>query len=244
MATPTLVQNLQNAQAQYVRNQRERQKQLASIRHDIKKTAIFVFIAAVIVAALADILSLFDVGWIVSWAIPFICWVMVRRITRINKTGDRIAAADVAAQRQLQILRQRLRPALQATGNAQLLTESRLGNVAWKTRSYISIFVRDTAITQLVELVPFLDWLPFYIGQVVKVFIDQNIEYQKVRKFLPQLERTFSKLERLEKFEIIYIARVLALSIRANTSGQRRNAAPQQQPQPQAIPTMNPQFAT
>jgi hypothetical protein len=238
-------QNLQRMQARYVRNQRERQGQLSSIRHDIKKTAIIILVAAIAVATLADILSVFDVELLVCWAIPMICWFMVRRVVRINKTGERIVATTTVAQRQLQLTRQRLRTALQTTGNAQLLTGSRLENIAWKAGSYVKTFIRDTVITQLVELIPFLNMLPFYIGQVVKVAVDQNIEYQKVRKLLPQLERVFAQLERLERFEIEYAAHMIAAAIQKYTLNQpRTRRAPTPQRQSEAAPVLKPSFAT
>jgi hypothetical protein len=167
-------------------------------------------IGAIIVAAIADILSIFDVGWIISWAIPMICWVMVRRIAHINKGGDAIVEANKKAHRQLTILRQRLRPALLASGGAQFLAASTTSELSWKARSYVSTFIRDTAITQIAELVPFLDWLPFYIGQVVKMIVDQNIAYKKVKKLMPNLEHTLQLIDTLEQFELKFQARQLA----------------------------------
>jgi hypothetical protein len=228
MATPSVIQNLRRAQAQYVRNQRERQQQLTKLRSDIKKTMILVIVGALAVATIADILSIFDVGWVVSWAIPCICAVMVRRVTRINKAGEQLATATAAAQRQLQVLRQRLRPALMATGNVRLAIGGIGGAIAWRARSYVTTFIRDTVITQLIELVPIIDILPVYIGQVVKMIIDQNVAYQKAKKLLPNLERALQQIDQLERFEIEYLARALAVTarVRQHVNQRQRREAP------------------
>lgn len=219
---------LRRAQTQYERNSTARADLEKKLGNNIKKTILVVFISAVSVAAIADILSVFDFGWVVSWAIPMIVWTMVRRVTAINAGGDAIVAAHRSAKRQLTLLQQRLRPAMQSSGNIKLLASSKVDDLVFAGKSYISTWVRDTIITQLVELIPVVDVLPLYIGQVVKVFVDQNISYQKVKKLMPHLQYVHQQIDRLEQFEIQYMARQIATVVRAQQvigSRQRQQAS-------------------
>lgn len=229
---------LRSAQANFERNRAARAALEERLIATIKKTALIVFVSALFVAALADILSLVDFGWVVSWLIPMIVWFMVRRVTNINAGGDAIVAAHQAAKRQLTLLQQRLRPSLVSSRNLQLLASTKVEDLKFAGRSYAATFVRDTIVTQLVELIPFVDWLPLYIGQVVKVFVDQNIAYQKVRLLMPRLKHVHQQIERLELFEIQFSARQIATVVRAQQviSAQRRRG-PAAQPQQGTAPS-------
>lgn len=231
MATPDALTTIKRLQAVAVRNHRDRQKQLAELRRGIKKTMFIIALSALLIATLADILSIFDIGWVVSWAIPPICWVIVRRITQINKNGDAIVKAHTSAQRQLVVLCQRLHVA-----------PSAVNVVSWKAKSYVGTFVRDTAITQLFELIPILDWLPTYIGQVVKVIIDQNRAYKQANILIPALERIFQTIEKLEQLELQYQARQITEFIRAQQLIQHSHRRSIAQQSPTVIPALR--FAT
>lgn len=219
------LESLRQAQAQFERNSTARADLEKKLANNIKKTLILVFISAVCVAALADILSIFDLGWIVSWTIPMVVWAMVRRVTAINNGGDAIVAAHRSAKRQLTVLQQRLQPVLRSPEGIRALAASKTGDMVFAGKSYAMTFVRDTIITQLIELVPVIDMLPFYIGQVVKVFVDQNIAYQKVKELLPQLQHVHQQINGLEHFEIQHMANQIATVVRAQqviSSRQRR----------------------
>ncbi len=230
---------LRRAQAQYARNSAARGDLEKKLANNIKKTILIVFVAALFVATLADILSFFDFGWVVSWAIPMIVWFMVRRVTAINKGGDAIVGVHATARRQLTLLQQRLRPALQSSGNIRLLVSTKVEGMAFAGKSYVSTFVRDTIITQLIELIPIIDVLPLYIGQVIKVFVDQNIAYQKVKKLMPHLEHVHQQIDRLEQFEIQYVARQIATVVRAQqlVSTRQRQQMPITQPRETQVPS-------
>jgi len=226
----TGLEQLRHAQAQYERNSTARTNLEQKLISNIKKTMLVVFIAALCVAAIADILSFFEIelNLLVAWLIPMISWFLVRRVSGINKGGDTIVSAHTAAQRQLTLLQQRLRPAIQASRNTELLVGTKVDALVFAGKSYISTFARDTIITQLVELVPVVNMLPFYIGQVVKMFIDQNLAYQKVRKLMPQLHYAHQQIDRLEQFEIQFMARQIATVVRAQQvigARQRRQAS-------------------
>ena len=105
--------------------------------------------------------------------------------------------------------------------------------------SHVSTFARDTIITQLVELIPIIDVLPLYISQVVKVFVDQNIAYQKVKKLMPHLQYIHQQIDRLEQFEIQYMARQIATVVRAQQiiGARQRQQASAAQPQEARAPS-------
>lgn len=157
---------------------------------------------AVCAAGVSDILSVADLGWMTSWIIPIVSWFMVRSINRINSRSDNIAAAVDIIQQQAQLMTQRLRPMLAASGNTQLLAQVHVTAVRAKASSYVRTFIRDTIITQLLELIPFVDMLPFYLGQVAKVIIDQNVAYQKAIRLMPQYDQAAQLLTTLERAEI------------------------------------------
>ena len=230
---------LRRAQTQFERNSTARTEIEKKLANNIKKTILIVFISAVCVAALADILSIIDFGWLVSWTIPMIVWTMARRVTAINAGGDAIVAAHTSAQRQLTLLQQRLRPAMQSSGNTGLLVSTKVGSLVFAGKSYVSTFARDTIITQLIELIPIIDVLPLYIGQVVKVFVDQNISYQKVKKLMPHLQYVHQQIDRLEQFEIQYMARQIATVVRAQQiiGARQRQQASATQPQKARAPS-------
>lgn len=209
------------AQDSYRINSSKRRRTLAKLRKELKKTFIMVTLSALFIAALADLLSIVDLGWIVSWIIPGIVLFMARRITGINQGADHVIAYRKQAQRQLKVLRNRLRPALVATRNARLAAGQTNEDLGAQAHSYVMTFIRDTAIAQLLELVPVLDILPIYLGQVCKVIIDQNIAYQKAMKLIPKYEQALGSIDQLERFEVAFLAQQLELALQKYEQSER-----------------------
>src|ERR1044071_5540299 len=80
------INQLQRAAADYDRRRREREQRYERLKSQAKKTFLLVVIFALWIAAVADILSITDVGWVVSWIIPIVSWFIVRRISAINSS--------------------------------------------------------------------------------------------------------------------------------------------------------------
>lgn len=196
-----------------VANQRgseRHQKEVQELTRMIKRTFILVGITALAIALVADILSIWDCGWIVSWLIPCFTFFMARRIKRINHGAQRIGEAQQRADREVVILQQRLQPALSTRQRSDLLQRSAVRQAVSVASSYITRYVVTELGTQGLELIPALDWLPMYLGSVVKVMLDQYNAYQKARKLLPPLQKTLVIIEQLEAFEISYLTQQLA----------------------------------
>ena len=205
-----LAERFQKAEAAYIRKSSEREQERVKFKNAIKKTAIIIVIFAVAVAAACDLLSLVDLGWIVSWIIPILSWFMVRRITAMMKTSGLITKAIGRLEREETIVRQRLAQILPARQRAMLGIRTSVGSLVAGAQSYVSTWIRDTVITQLLELIPFVDMLPFYLGQVVKMVINQNVEYQKVKKVMDPYERLLKNVDRLERLEVQFLGTQLA----------------------------------
>ena len=190
----------QRANASRVQSER-RQQEVAQLVGRIKKTFFLIVGVAFFIAIIADLLSLADLGWLVSWLIPCFTFFIVRRTVRINKGAKQIQEAQQRADRELSLLQQRLRPSLVGSGRSDLM--QRAVSVAVKLASslYAQFFV-ETVGVQTLELIPGLDWLPMYFGDVLKVVVDQYLAYRKARQLIPALERTLATIERLEAFEL------------------------------------------
>lgn len=187
------------------RNAAERQQELQRIRSQMKKTALFIFITALAIAGIADLLSIADLGWLADIVFVPVTYAIARRTLRINRGGDMAVAAQAAAHRNITVLQQRLRPAIVAgkrTDLSQALVGQQVANIGVRFSSYMRQFVVLSVGVQITELIPILDWLPFYIGQVVKMMTDQYKAYRMAAQVLSPLQRSYALLERLEAFEI------------------------------------------
>lgn len=178
----------------------ERAKEFAAIQKAIKRSFIGITGLALYIAIVADILSIFDAGWIISWAIPIVLFFVARRIGTINKGAERAQKAYAATVRELQLINQRLGgiPGQQRRPVLAGLAEQLQGKVG----PYMTRFILETAGIQGFELIPILDWLPAYTGGVVKVAIDQYNAYKKAQRMLPPLQTAFARLEQLEAEEV------------------------------------------
>jgi hypothetical protein len=211
------------------RNIARRTQEYAQLRRDLRKTSWIIIGIGFSIAGIADVLSIFDLGWVISWLIPAITWALSRRIHAMGKAEESIRTSADRLHREIVVLRQRLRPLLTAQGNMPLLTSSIPTVSAQGGGSYWTVFIRDTIITQLIELIPVVDMLPLYLGQVAKMVIDQNIAYQKIAKSLDQYKNLFQLANNLEQFEINYFSGRSQRMIQAIGSP-RVNAAPSSLP--------------
>lgn len=224
-----MLERFQMAQATYRRNHEQRQEERKTLSKDIRKTFFLIIISAVAIAGIADLLSLADLGWIVSWVIPAITWFLARRIRTIEKGSESIAKATQRAERQLTILQQRLRPVF-----GSRVGGSRIGIAFAQARSYMVTYIRDTIIAQLLELIPVVDMLPLYLGQVIKMVVEQNIAYQKALKLMPVYDQLITDIDRLERMELAHLGTLanaaLATTIRqiaAQRKAQQLISAPE-----------------
>ncbi|MCC6934496.1 MAG: hypothetical protein IT406_02285 [Candidatus Yanofskybacteria bacterium] len=195
-----LAERLRSLISDNKRKSEDRTKEFDAIRRSIKRSFIGITGLALYIAISADILSIFDAGWIISWAIPIVLFFVARRIGAINKGAERAQKAYAATLRELQLINQRLGtiPGQQQRPVLAGLTEQLQGKVG----QYMTRFVLETAGIQGFELIPILDWLPAYTGGVVKVAIDQYNAYQKAQRMLPPLQEAFARLEQLETEEV------------------------------------------
>lgn len=208
-----ITQKLHSTQSAHKRALLLRSEEHKSIKQSIRKTAWYVIGAMIFVATISDILSFFDVGWVMSWLIPVFSWFMVLKINAILKQSPRILAATQRLAKEEQLIRQRLMMLLPPIERAKLGAQTYTGDTIAGAKSYVTTWIRDSIITQLIELIPIVDILPLYLGQVIKMIINQNIEYQKVQKLIPTYERGLSVVESLEGKEIAFLNRRLAALI-------------------------------
>lgn len=187
---------------QYERAQKDREQQYQALKARARKTMILVAVAALFVAGVADILSLLDFGWVVSWSIPLITWTIVRRIGVMDRSVQAISEAQNTALQKAKVMRQRLRPQLAAQGKLRLFISIESLEAKQVVRSYVSAFIRDTVITQIAELIPVVDWLPLYLGQVVKLMIDERRAYRQTQDALQSYRQALDLLAQLELFEV------------------------------------------
>lgn len=235
-ALTALQQQFLRAKTAYVRSSRARTEQYGRFRKGIRKAGFLIVFGILLIAAIADLLSIFDVGWILAWSIPLIAGFMVKRINRIQETTEHIARANTEISRHVHILQQRLRGSLAASGNAHL-AHARSETLARRNRSYLGVFLRDTVITQLLELIPIVDILPLYLGQVAKMIINQGAAYRQARLSLIVYEQSSQLADHLEEFEVSLLAAQFELQLRQVGIGQpRETPAPQNRPAPKLTP--------
>ncbi len=185
----------------YGRRQADRETRYAALGAQAKQAAMAVVITALIIAGLADILSLIDLGWLISWALPLVTWVIVRRIRAMDNSLDAVKSAHQDVITELRILRQRIGPSLSVSQSQAVMaaTSFTVGNAAG---SYVRTFVRDQIIAQLVELIPVIDILPLYLGSVVKTLIDQRTAYRRVQEAMIPYRAALDLLDRLEALDV------------------------------------------
>jgi hypothetical protein len=105
----------------------------------------------------------------------------------------------------------------------------------------------NSLIAQLADSIPLVDLLPIELGNVLRIFWQQQKEFRIARNLLLEYQSLSEKLGRLEQFEIEYTARVIAAALQVYARSQQRSTqrrAPAPQRQPAAVPTLEPRFAT
>lgn len=191
--TPAVGQTPQQLQA-IVRTRQShdaRETQYESFGSRIRRSGMLVIVGVLAVAGIADLLSLIDVGWVASWLIPIVSWFIVRRVTGMRTVTSDIAGAQQEATHQIRILRQRLG-----------MASSDLPSLNEQAKSYVVTFVSTQLVAQSLELIPVLDWLPMYLGSVVKILFDQHKAYRTAQAALALHRQTLDALIQLEEAEV------------------------------------------
>jgi hypothetical protein len=144
--------------------QAQRREKYDKIKRDIRTTSLVVIIVIAVIVGISDLLSIIDLGWITSWLSTLLMWLFLKnRISAIEKATENMGEFAKELSKEL----------------AAIAPGTSLGDSPSVAKaSYTHIFLRDTIITQVIELVPGIDILPFYLGQFMKTLIDQ----QKRRK--------------------------------------------------------------
>ena len=209
-----LFKKLQKTQRDFSKNAKIRQEEQNSILRDVQKTGFTLLAVILFIAGVADLLSIADLGWLISWLIPLTSWIMVRRINAIRKVPQKISGVAERLYRQQDIVRQRLTPLLRPQEQALLATYLRRDEILTNTKSYVTTFIRDTIIVQLVELIPGVDAvLPMYLAGVVKLILNQNAEYQKAQLVIAPYQKLLDTVTSLERLEIEKLSQQLTLLI-------------------------------
>lgn len=188
----------QQALRLYRNKRRAREEKFGHLKAKAQKVLLVLSISVILIAILADILSIFDLGWLISGAITGFGLLIARRINRIEGSVQEIRDAQSEALDELRVLRQQLRPHLIENGLMGLFASAETLAIRQQARSYFMRFFRDQAIVQLLELVPIFDLLPGYLGSVVKMLIDQRRAYRKAKEVLVPYRQTLDLLDRLE----------------------------------------------
>jgi hypothetical protein len=228
---------IQQQALRYELAQKEREQGYVRFQGSIKKAFILIGIAAVFVAVLADILSFFDLGWLVTILVPLLpmlTGLIVRRIRSIERTEEQIVQAQEETVQQIKILRQRLHKPLAATNQMNLFYAIDALEVGQAVQSYIRKFVRDQIISQVLELIPVIDWLPMYTASAVKVLVDQRSAYRRAQRRLLPYREALDILSQLETFDIqvqlAFIGRAQALPPTVRRTAPSPQIPPPRQP--------------
>ena len=227
-----------NLERQRMQLSQQRDTEYQSLKRGIRNAALVIVIIALSLAALCDILSVFDLGWIVSWTIPVVAWFITRRINGILHTSTRARQAMQRLQQEERVVRQRLIQALPTKERSLLPQRAPQLVISSAATSYVARFIRDTFVVQGIELIPIVDILPLYLGQVVKMIIDQRREARKAHTLLAQYTQVRISLEALEHIEIQWYTNNL---FAAPERARRVVAAPPPTPQtpaPQQVASM------
>ncbi len=219
---------LTSARQQYVRASRARQESSATFARRISSASLAIVIAIIAIALIADILSIFDLGWLISWALAICTWYIGRRITVIRQISAELTTASTNAYQQTARLIAQLRPIAITAGRAALVAPpSKPLLVA--TRSYLTTYLRDTVVAQLIELIPVIDILPFYLGGAVKILVNQRQAHREAQRALQQYQQLSARLDALELFALEYRETIFTAS-RAVPSQQPRARIPRPTP--------------
>lgn len=203
-----LRRRLEAARRTHVTNELRRTKRMAELRGNIKRTSLLIIVAALCTAALADLLSIADLGWIVSWAIPVFTGIMAKRIISIKSGAKKLAAAGADASRAYAMTRKKVGPLLLAAGQRRSSSPP-MRQAASRALGYWWAFARDTIIIQILELIPGISILPMYVGQVVKEMRDEKKEYRAAQPEFALLEQKDRETADLEKFEIRFLSALI-----------------------------------
>jgi hypothetical protein len=209
--TESPFQNLQRMQSQHARNQRKRATEAAALEHRIGASLGFAAVAIMLLAGIADILSIFQIP--VAWVVGIIGLLIAYRINRIRETKKEIANAIAVHAREYGILCQRLGPLVRSAGRSDLITPVTSGS--YQFSSYLRQYVAWSVATQLFELIPIVNFLPTIMARYYREIVNQRRELKEAKAMLVPYRDLIVRINALERFELEYTARLIATSIRA-----------------------------
>lgn len=204
-ATLQAFQRYRTVNQAYLRQAQRWEEEQKRFRRQTRRTNILIVLGALIIAAIADLLSIVDAGWLISWSIPLICFFVARRIDGINRAVASIHLASNRYDAESQALQERLGPALREPGAPSIPETPRLA--PYRYRPYLRMFVVESVLVQGIELIPVIDVLPLYLGQVVRVVIKQYASNRSARMALRGYAQSVRALDRLRRFEVEYLLR-------------------------------------
>ncbi len=158
-----------------------RRERFAKLEKNACTTGLVAIIVISLIAGVSDLLSIIDVGWITAWASSLLMGVFIKN--RTNAIHKAVEAADEFSEE--------LSRDLHIFAPDAVVPET----TSKKLSSYTKIFIRDTIIIQLVELIPIVDILPFYVGQVVKALIDQKRYREEAKRAISHCAQLLGILE-------------------------------------------------
>jgi hypothetical protein len=164
----------------------------------IRFSRIITFVAVIGfgIAGLSDLLSIVDLGWLLSWMMPIVVSVMLMKQRRIDSAAQQLHGAirDLSAyqdrlyaQQQRQARHPFLAEQPDAVHGISFAPPSAPALSAVSMASW-SGFIVESFTVQLIELIPVLDWLPFYTGQVFRRFRAVGIASARARDMLRSFE--------------------------------------------------------
>lgn len=210
--TNRLQQRMQSSQQNALR----RQQNLKKLIRTVRRSFVLVILVALMLALTADLLSLADLGWLLDIPIAITTFLLVRRTRKIESGAAAITKAQQAANYQAAILKQRLAPILAASqknGTLRDMLTQRVQAIVLSGEKFLNSYfewILETGFVDIAEIIPAIDWIPFYLGQFLKTVTMQYIAYQDARKLIPPLQESFALIERLEALEIEHLTRRLA----------------------------------
>ena len=214
-----------------------RRKEFSQISAQAKRSALILIIIAVWVAIVVDIISIWDLGFLLSW----LHWILLHQFI-IKRTAKMTEASKTLVDKTEKTVTEikRLHTELHASGKYSGAMPAFLATVALpRISSYMSKFVKEAIAVQIAELIPAVSALPLYIGQLVKALIQQAPIYAQNKMLVKQYDLTLKTLESLEqiKSELASNSTFEKVEMLENVVSQAQQRAGQQRNQEEEILT-------
>ena len=221
-----VARRVQSLNSRYGQAQRTRAQHVVDWRKRIKHTAYVMFFLVIMVALGLDLINWLKdaieaipyIGWVIGILVSLVrgliflplVYLIRRRTKKIVDTGHDISQQLPVVRRQLTVMRQRLRPAMQASKNMALWHATTPDRRT--LREFVKFGIRhkiDNLLIQLADSIPLVDLLPVETANVVRLFWEQQSAYRRAHSILLDYQQDSERLARLERFEIEYLAHQL-----------------------------------